>query len=440
MVSVPAATAEAAAAAPGQSATEEQRPSFIATCKRCHSTLRIVDDLPATADVFQSFRGTISDSFVVVPTTDPQEFIEGRSGGGLPSVTVEGAAGQQLHVADFDQVLRIEKIMALASGQSEADHPVCAECLEKVVTEVKRQVDQAEEEQREYREAHARLDEELRSGGQEEASRLEAELVEMEAEERRLVADIAACDREEAQLGEELEAQARQEEQLSREEEDFWLAVAEHQLDLEESEEERAATASAIQYATEELRRLKRTNVLNDMFHISQDGPFGTISRFRIGRLPEQPVAWDEINAAWGQACLLLDALVRKCGVPMTQYKLLPRGNYSAIQAGNDTLELYSSDGGLTRFFSDRRFDWAMSAFLGCLNAVTRFLSRDPTMRLPFKIENDKVGGFSVRVQFNQDERWTKALKFMLTDLKWIIAFVESREFNQSNHGPGNAA
>merc|ERR1711862_664238 len=77
--------------------------------------------------------------------------------------------------------------------------------------------------------------------------------------------------------------------------------------------------------------------------------------------------------------------------------------------------------------------DQAMSAFLGCLHEVTRFLQRDPTMRLPFKIEGDKVGAFSVRVQFSQDERWTKALKFMLTDLKWIIAFVESREFNQSN-------
>merc|ERR1712083_1000045 len=87
-----------------------------------------------------------------------------------------------------------------------------------------------------------------------------------------------------------------------------------------------------------------------------------------------------------------------------------------------------SSDGGLTRFFLDRRFDLAMSAFLACLKEVTKFLQRDPSMRLPFKIESDKVGGFSVRVLFNPPERWTKALKFMLSDLKWMIAFVESRE------------
>merc|ERR1739845_143151 len=88
--------------------------------------------------------------------------------------------------------------------------------------------------------------------------------------------------------------------------------------------------------------------------------------------------------------------------------------------------------GGLTRFFSDRNFDNAMVSILGCLKEVTRFLQRDPTMRLPFKIEADKVGGFSIKLQFNQDERWTKALKFMLTDLKWIIAFVESRSHERA--------
>jgi len=294
---------------------------------------------------------------------------------------------------------------------------------------------QAAEENRIYHEAHSRLQEELRAHGVEHARGLEADIAEMEAEELRLLQELEAYGRQEAELKEELERQRQQEDQLRREEDDFWLGVAEYHLDLEEREEESAATAGAIQYATSELNRLKRTNVLNDMFHISQEGQFGTINNFRMGRLPDQPVPWEEINAAWGQACLLLEALVRKCGVRMDQYRLLPRGSYSAIQAGGDMLELYSTDGGLTRFFLDRRFDLAMSAFLGCLKEVTRFLQRDPSMRLPFKIEGDKVGGFSVRVQFNQDERWTKALKFTLADLKWIVAFVESRDFSDRAQG-----
>ena len=52
---------------------------------------------------------------------------------------------------------------------------------------------------------------------------------------------------------------------------------------------------------------------------------------------------------------------------------------------------------------------------------------RNPQVHLPWKIEGDKIGGFSVRLQFNQFDRWTKALKYLLTDLKWLIYYVEIR-------------
>jgi hypothetical protein len=45
---------------------------------------------------------------------------------------------------------------------------------------------------------------------------------------------------------------------------------------------------------------------------IWHDGPFGTISGFRLGRTPECAVEWDEINAAWGQAVLLLHTMAQQ--------------------------------------------------------------------------------------------------------------------------------
>jgi hypothetical protein len=45
---------------------------------------------------------------------------------------------------------------------------------------------------------------------------------------------------------------------------------------------------------------------------IWHDGPFGTISGFRLGRTPEVPVEWHEINAAWGQAVLLLHTMAQQ--------------------------------------------------------------------------------------------------------------------------------
>lgn len=415
----------AAAEVPAASVT------FADVCARCGLQLRIVDDLPPEdTDFAQCFRGSITAAAA------------GASGGGGNA----GAAGGAEVATDFDgngaeaspsqEPARVEQLMALAALQSEVDFPVCVECLNHVVADIKRHVDQAAEEHQTYQRAHDLLQQDLlRSDAAQEAQQLLEAIDALEAEEQRLTEELAVFTAEEAQAKAELAASQQQRQQAHRDEEDLWLKAAEFQLDHGEHEEERIAAANATQCATQRLNRLKRTNVLNDMFHIAQDGPFGTINKLRIGRLPDQVVPPEEVNAAWGHACLLLDALIKKCGMPATScsYRLDPHGSYSAIkaEANGEVLELYSSDGGFPRFFSGRRLDVAMVSFLGCLQEVTQFLQRDPTMRLPFKIEGDKVGGFSIRVQFNQDERWTKALKFMLTDLKWIIAFVESRGVQQ---------
>eukprot|EP00913_Durusdinium_trenchii_P003627 g3355.t1 len=161
------------------------------------------------------------------------------------------------------------------------------------------------------------------------------------------------------------------------------------------------------------------------------DGPFGTINGFRMGRLHEQPVPWEEVNAAWGQACLLLDALVKKLRFPsgQSQYRLVPKGSFSSIKVGNKELELYGADGGLSNFFAASQFGSAMHAFLNYMQEVVRFLQRSTAVQLPFQIDRDKVGGFSVKGSHFDQERWTKALKFLLTNLKYLIALVESREF-----------
>merc|ERR1739845_277874 len=106
-------------------------------------------------------------------------FIERRNDG------IEARAAGHARVASLEEVSRVEKIMALASGQSEQDHPVCEDCLKHVVLEVERQVKQAGEEKQMYEEAHSRLENELRNCGDQDARALEAEITDMEAEERR---------------------------------------------------------------------------------------------------------------------------------------------------------------------------------------------------------------------------------------------------------------
>lgn len=57
------------------------------------------------------------------------------------------------------------------------------------------------------------------------------------------------------------------------------------------------------------LDTLMRTNILNIAFHIWHDGVFGTINGFRLGRVANVQVPWQEISTAWGQAALLLSII-----------------------------------------------------------------------------------------------------------------------------------
>ena len=68
-----------------------------------------------------------------------------------------------------------------------------------------------------------------------------------------------------------------------------------------------------------ELARLARANVYNDAFCVGHDGVFGTINGLRLGRVTGAAVPWPEVNAAWGQALLLLHTIARKVGFVFEQ-------------------------------------------------------------------------------------------------------------------------
>ena len=56
---------------------------------------------------------------------------------------------------------------------------------------------------------------------------------------------------------------------------------------------------------------------------------------------------------------------------------------------------------------------------------------------LPYEMEKGKIrdpatgSTYSVKMQFNSEEQWTKAMKYMLTNLKWGLAWVTSKYSKQ---------
>ncbi|GFS32619.1 similar to AUTOPHAGY 6 [Actinidia rufa] len=119
---------------------------------------------------------------------------------------------------------------------------------------------------------------------------------------------------------------------------------------------------------------------------------------------PSVLVEWDEINAAWGQACLLLHT--------MAQYSW-PKFPFGPVN-----------------LFWSTRYDKAMTLFLTCLKEFAEFANSkdkennipfEKCFKLPYKIENDKVENYSITQSFNKQENWTKALKYTLCNLKWAL-------------------
>ncbi len=51
-------------------------------------------------------------------------------------------------------------------------------------------------------------------------------------------------------------------------------------------------------------------------------------------------------------------------------------------------------------------------------------MGKPDTFKFPFPIESDKVNNYTIKLTLNSDSKWTKALKFMLADLKVALQWM----------------
>ncbi|KAL8450872.1 hypothetical protein Emag_002978 [Eimeria magna] len=332
-------------------------------------------------------------------------------------------------------------------------HPVCCGCLDAAIAELEPVSAHEERLIRKYEKALKRLRREpqlppgdaLSMPLPTEAISAESELQRLAEEEEQLLKEIADIESSTLQKeNEQLQVVAELAE-LHMWQMEFWLLFGNHSQRAARHEERKRAMERLFAYVSQELQRLKRTNVVNDAFHIWTWKFLPSINNCRLGRVssPSCP-SWPEINTGWGYLCLLLDVFYRKCQTQPSNYRLVPRGQFSVLIRKRDgvVLPLHGGGGeaGLSRFFySNKRFDAAMTAFLECVKELfDRLLdsahdrrgqpnafSLLPLPELPYDIEGDRVGGFSIRLQLNQDERWTRALKHLLIDMKWMLEYIE---------------
>ncbi|XP_033217113.1 beclin-1-like protein isoform X1 [Belonocnema kinseyi] len=324
----------------------------------------------------------------------------------------------------------------ILSSSSSADHPLCDECTDTLLMLMDQQLRLTESEWSDYNEYLKKLEAEQQQQGNEdvELEILAKELQDVKAEEERMISELEALRKEEAATKSAIEQQERERDRLQSEEERYWREYSRHRRDLMLGEDESRSLDCQLAYASSQLERLKKTNVFNATFHIWHSGHFGTINSFRLGRLPSAPVDWSEINAAWGQATLLLTALARKINLTFQRFQLVPRGNHSYIKVLGQNIELPLHCSGGFKFLWDTKFDSAMVAFLDCLQQFKEKVEKgDSGFSLPYRMDRGKIedsatgNSYSIKIQFNSEEQWTKALKYVLTNLKWGLAWVSTQ-------------
>lgn len=80
-------------------------------------------------------------------------------------------------------------------------------------------------------------------------------------------------------------------------------------------------------------KKLRKTNFINEVFHISSMDQYGTISGFRLGRIDQlNDVKWDEINTALGQTAYLMAIIAHRFSYKFDGYKINLCGAMTTIQ------------------------------------------------------------------------------------------------------------
>ena len=90
----------------------------------------------------------------------------------------------------------------------------------------------------------------------------------------------------------------------------YWRDLNVFQEEQEAFQNERDSLVRKHSYTTEQLARLRKTSVYDEVFRIWHDGPFGTINNCRLGRLPGQLVRrlflrlctrgrWGSLSSMW---------------------------------------------------------------------------------------------------------------------------------------------
>ena len=182
------------------------------------------------------------------------------------------------------------RLFNVMSSRSSVDHPMCQECTDMLLESLDKQlVDVGLE-----RDCYIEYLEKVKDGriSDEELKELEQQVTELKLAEQDALADLAKAREDHEAVTKEMEELEAEMKVLEDREQQFWEQYNDYELKLENYQNERASINLKYDHDVKQYERLQKTVVYNDAFCISQEGPFGTINGFRLGRISSQPVSY----------------------------------------------------------------------------------------------------------------------------------------------------
>ena len=264
-----------------------------------------------------------------------------------------------------------------------------------------------------------------------ERQQIDTQLHSVQQNEIELLQQLKSINNEKIEMHNELQKIETDYSELMQQEYNYITEYNAIQSELQLKQSELSNIQSQINYTTELLSKLKSSNVYNDVFYITFDGTFGTINNQRLGRLSTQSVQWNEINGALGDIVLACCVIAKKINYTYHTYKLNPMGSYTTISLLSDpthVCELYSnSDLSLRKLFRyGSGFDQALIWLLHCIDQLQQYIHNqcDNTFEIKYIINDDKIGNISIKTAANNDQQWSRACKFLLINMKFMLAWI----------------
>ncbi|EJS41428.1 vps30p [Saccharomyces arboricola H-6] len=374
------------------------------------------------------------------------------------------------------QVNAMTNVFNILSSQTNIDYPICQDCCNLLIHRLKSEYDDAIKERDTYAQFLSKLEAQNKEISEttthKQYSNNLSENERLKKEKKKLLEQLLSLETADNDLDEELTH--LQEKKVQLENEKLQKLSEQNLMDLNNLQFNKNLQSLKLQYelSLNHLDKLRKINIFNATFKISHSGPFATINGLRLGSIPETVVPWKEINAALGQLILLLATITKNLKIDLVGYKLQPMGSFSKIKkrivsnVENSSsittntpedwliLPVYNDENfNLGKIFhKETKFDKSLETTLEIIILITQQLSTISSslssqtlvtnqddcsmnnsnnnnndtaiLELPYVMNKDKINGLSVKLHgANPNLEWTTAMKFLLTNVKWLLAF-----------------